>query len=56
MGSGERLPVLGPFPCGAVRCSCTKGGCDHLGALSEAAKEAIAASREADREREGVDG
>lgn len=25
------IPVLGPFPCGAARCECTKGGCDHLG-------------------------
>lgn len=38
----KRSPKLGPYPCGASRCICTKGGCDHLGALSEEHKRAIA--------------
>lgn len=39
------LPVLGPFPCGAARCECTKGGCDHLGACSP---DEVAATIKAD--------
>jgi hypothetical protein len=30
----RRLPILGPFPCGASRCSCSRGGCDALGTMS----------------------
>ena len=34
--------MLGPFPCGAAKCSCTKGGCDRLGACDAAEVAALA--------------
>lgn len=45
-----KLSILGPFPCGASRCSCTKGGCDELGALSEEAKEEVVQLEQRERE------
>jgi hypothetical protein len=43
----RRLPVLGPFPCGASRCNCTRGGCDALGTMSaQAVRLACARSLE----------
>ena len=52
-----RLPVvpLGPWPCGASRCECAKGGCDRLGAMSaDAIASACACDEAADADRKGA--
>lgn len=42
VGQPPMAPVQGPFPCGEVKCICTKGGCDHLGACSPEEVAALA--------------
>ena len=42
---------IGPFPCGALRCLCSRGGCDHLGGMSDAHKQALAGPDDGEGER-----